>query len=891
LPSHTKKSSLFYLIPPVLSGAAGISYEVLYGRMIADLIGDQFLVSAAVLMTFLLGIGFGAKYAHHFGNFLWMIEAGIGAYALSFLSLKPQLENFLYSTNIILHTLEGKLFICVLLLLIPAFLIGCTIPLFSEYLESFFDSGSFSSVYALYTIGSGFAALLIEFLLIRSLGIEKTVIFFAGINFIIALILKLYHASFARSSSSSSVSSPLKLPYHLFIALILSGIASSIFQLYMVKLAELLFGPFRESFALVLSLTLFGIGVGSLLVRFRKLSFQGALSLNLLGLLIIAGALEYGVSVYANLHPMVESNYSGLILLKILLLFFCMGFSTIGFGATIPALLKEDSNLAQDSGHLLFLSALANTTGFLLMVLFLHRLLEYGNQLFVILLLSTAALLFASFQNKNQMQKVIAASSFIAIIQYNFWDDNLLYLSYRSFYSTKAFKANQKAYQNSERFRSAQDVFSITKINGIPYFFINGYISIPLNSPSEKIVGALSSIFSRKTDNALVLGLGSGATAAAVGYFFQSTEVIEINPIVIKNLYRMKQWNLDIEKNPAVDIIHDDGIHYIKSTSKKYDLILNTVTTPLYFSSSKLYTMEFLKEVVTHLNPDGAYVTWIDSRIGDKGVDITLRTLQQNFKYASIFYIKSNYFLLIASQKPLSLQHPELLKTEKAAPLSNNFLEKHHLLSHWIAYNLLSNDVFSLIQNKNEALNTIDFPVLEFEMAQLGKEGFLNFKKKMLAQLNPDEIQSAFAGKQEFNIIEAMLHAENFPNNSEIALRWNELGKLKIPNLDGKHSQARMGYFKAIAQLLNTGTAHFRYAEVLDDYGLYEESIKEYQICLDLDANYPLAHFYMAASYEYQRKYRQAKTEYLKEKSKESGLSEEIKKRVQAIDLKIKAEE
>lgn len=41
----------------LLSGFAGISYEILYGRILGNMMGDQFAVSAAILMTFLLGIG------------------------------------------------------------------------------------------------------------------------------------------------------------------------------------------------------------------------------------------------------------------------------------------------------------------------------------------------------------------------------------------------------------------------------------------------------------------------------------------------------------------------------------------------------------------------------------------------------------------------------------------------------------------------------------------------------------------------------------------------------------------------------------------------------------------------------------------------------------------
>jgi len=94
---------------------------------------------------------------------------------------------------------------------------------------------------------------------------------------------------------------------------------------------------------------------------------------------------------------------------------------------------------------------------------------------------------------------------------------------------------------------------------------------------------------------------------------------------------------------------------------KEYSLILNTVTAPLYFSSSKLYTTDFFRNIKERLSDDGVYVTWMDSRIGDKGADIILRSLQQSFQHCAISYVKGAYFLLIASDEPLFMRHRKVL--------------------------------------------------------------------------------------------------------------------------------------------------------------------------------------------------------------------------------------
>ena len=111
------------LLPGLLlvSGLCGISYEVLYGRLLGNVFGDQFLVSTAVLLTFMLGIGLGAYFAHRLWRHLWLVEAGIGAYATLFALNLGGIESLLYSLLPGIGTaLASTLFMGVILLIVPA---------------------------------------------------------------------------------------------------------------------------------------------------------------------------------------------------------------------------------------------------------------------------------------------------------------------------------------------------------------------------------------------------------------------------------------------------------------------------------------------------------------------------------------------------------------------------------------------------------------------------------------------------------------------------------------------------------------------------------------------------------------------------------------------------
>ena len=374
------------------------------------------------------------------------------------------------------------------------------------------------------------------------------------------------------------------LPRNYLVSLVLVSIASAVFQLFMVKMSELMFGPFRESFALVLSIILFGIAFGAMLVKRFNIGYARLLLANVIGLFLFLALYRDLLFIYADLYEKAVEHGRAILFLKGGVLLLLMGLPAVTFGATIPALLNTRNEVAKESGSLLYISSLANVAGFLLMALVLHQYLDYGVQLLVISALVTAALLIYQWERIFQWRLPLAAAAVMlstAGLHHFKWDEDLLYLSYTSFHSAKGMEEDRRDFNFPEKFKGYQDVFSINWSNGNPYFFINGYISIPMNNPSEKVVGTLGPMFSPQTKEALVLGLGSGATASAVGLLFDHTDVVEINPVVRDNQFRMKQWNFDIERNPRVNIVVDDGIHYIQSVNKSYDMILNTVTSPL----------------------------------------------------------------------------------------------------------------------------------------------------------------------------------------------------------------------------------------------------------------------------------------------------------------------
>jgi tetratricopeptide (TPR) repeat protein/predicted membrane-bound spermidine synthase len=677
----------------------------------------------------------------------------------------------------------------------------------------------------------------------------------------------LYFAGKPVASLPPPAESATTLPRNDIISLVLVSIASAVFQLFMVKMSEMMFGPFRESFALVLAIILFGIAFGSFLVKRLGIAYDKLLLANVVGLLLFLLLYRDLMFVYAELYEKAVEHGRAILLLKGGILVLLMGIPAITFGATIPALLNVRNEVARESGSLLYISSLANVGGFLLMALVLHQYLDYGVQLVAISVLVTMALVAFQWHQIRQWQSnrwSLAAAAVLATtvgVHHSKWDEDLLYLSYTSFHTAKDMTDDRKAFNFPEKFKGYQDVFSINWSDGKPYFFINGYISIPMNNPSEKVVGAAGSMYSPKTGDALVLGLGSGATASVVGLLFDHTDVVEINPVVRDNQFRMKRWNFDIESNPRVNIVVDDAIHYIQSESKTYDMILNTVTSPLYFSSSKLYTLDFFDKIKHRLRPDGMYVTWMDSRIGSQGARIVLNTLKQRFKHCSVLFIKSGYYLLLASDDPVRLHHPDLV--DKSPELKKNLMQ-NKIIPRQLAYNVLTSEVFTDKMKFDAPINTIDRPVLEFEMASLKKKEFTDFQKQLFDTLSLDDVAQAVTPVLKYDPVEHIAHVKMALKNSTVTARFEQLGRIYVSDLDSRVDDEVLRNYQLIATTVNDAETHH---ELGDQYRLrqrYDEAVHEYQKALQLEPRHKDSLFNIAACQEYQGRLGDALNTYQK---------------------------
>jgi predicted membrane-bound spermidine synthase len=724
-----KNSTQLILVVVMLSGVCGIAYETLYSLILSTYFGNIFYIQAAILTTFLLSIGVGSLVAYKFIKHIWLIEFGIGLYALLTIFLFNQenlVINFIASLNYqvpIILTLTVALF-----LIIPASLIGFSIPIMTIYLRENLKrnkGNSFNYVYFAYNLSASFCILVVEFFILRKFGITFAVIFIALINFIISFLLfKKIKTPEIRKEDKIDLEDFKK--WHgnnKLLALFLVSLASGMFQLIFLKIINIIFGPLNENFSIMLAVVLLGMAGGSFIAYKFKPKYSTYLSLFSLIILISFVFVAPVIYLWAFSQEKfaIEMGFSLLVKLVIVVGFGLLGFMTTG--SSIPLLyqrIKKDFK----PGELLAVSSFGNCFGFLIITFFLF---EHFDFYFLPIITSAIVILALFVYSKKifRMYNLFLMIFFLifSLMVYYFWPSELLKVGYRRFNSVGSIEYFKENFKEADTYKKFDNDVSVVKLkDGSRWLTLNGYLTLAFYAGNdvttlrETILGISPALFSKKQENALIIGLGSGVTAGAAGQVFSEVRVVDINPAMIEIMEEFKENNYDILNQNNVEIVIQDGIVELFQTKEKYDAIINTLTTPTYYSASKFWTKNVYDQISKKLNHDGVYAAWFDTSIGEKGIKIMAKTLNASFEDCRFVVLNSTYYGTICKNKMIDTNDLNRIDWNR------RILDKYEEFEFSENYNLndfLENLIIEIDEqkfiDKKIPLNTFDRQVLGFQ--------------------------------------------------------------------------------------------------------------------------------------------------------------------------------
>ena len=417
---------------------------------------------------------------------------------------------------------------------------------------------------------------------------------------------------------------------------------------------------------------------------------------------------------------------------------FLLSVPYVFLGATIPALLHREADVARRSGTLLLVSGIGNGAGLLAFMFLAHPFLRiFTIPVLIWVLLVLAVLLHSGFKLRARQLLPLAASLALLPVVYLHSESDIYLLHQPP--APGASVVHYKSTSDNVSYVSTPE-YSYIRFNGQPSIFITGQPEERGSSGrvnfGETVSGIIPAIFAPKRDDALVFGMGSGITAGASATVFRHTDVVEINAAAFPLVEAIGHINFGVASNPAATIIHDDARSYLVSTTNKYDAIVNSVPTPTYFAAGKIYTVEFLNLVKRALRPGGVYSGWFTpGDMSTDGVGTLIATLADRFKYCNLAILRHGYYFTSCSDEPLvakgGIDYPESVAQVLAGV-------RGVTLDEYFSSIVVSDDIFKYLDLSQLPLNTDNFPILEFQATRLGRR-----------ELSVDPIVSAPA---QFNI-------------------------------------------------------------------------------------------------------------------------------------------
>jgi spermidine synthase len=403
-------SGIFLLVLAcfLLSGFSGLTYEILWTRMMVKIIGSAPFAVSIILSIFMGGLGLGSYLAGRIVDrfrqplalvkLYGLLELLIAVYALlipllpsAFQPFQTLLYNGLYDRFLLYHL--ATFMISAVILGLPVICMGATLPILCRfYVANLTQLGTHTGrLYGLNTIGAALGSLSCGFWLISLWGVSGTLAVAVAINFMIGLAC-LALGRKARLTLAPKVTEPAghkkakrkkqmidREPSGTFerkAALVIfgiSGFCAMASEVIWTRLLGLIVGPTAYSFTIVLVTFITGLALGSLLFGYLADRVKNAFRLLLLTQ-IAAALLVLGVSqllgssqlFFAKLIFTFKDQFALQSLLKAALLFGFMILPTLCFGACFPLVGKITTRSVDQVGRSIGRAYMVNTAGALL---------------------------------------------------------------------------------------------------------------------------------------------------------------------------------------------------------------------------------------------------------------------------------------------------------------------------------------------------------------------------------------------------------------------------------------------------------------------------------------------------------------------------------------------
>jgi spermidine synthase len=708
-----------------LSGASGLIFEMVWTRGLTLVFGSTTLAISTVLATFMGGLGLGAYLAGKVADRLRdparayaIAELLIGAYALLvpvLLARYPALNQWLWTAFGDRYALLSVLrfLAAAVLLLVPATLMGATLPILGRYLVARpWEIGRvglrLGSLYAVNLFGAVAGAFFAGFVLLPTVGVRVTNFVAAGLDLALAAVVLAARPLAARRERKPTLDElaarilPLgggggaaMIPVGraarrvVLAGYALSGLTAMTLQVLWTRALAVVLGSSIFSFTIILLAFLVGLGLGSAL--FGRLVDREPNPVRALALLHLNIVAAVGLSyVLTDEAPflfawLVSSTNAGVDAIQ-----FCqfaaacvtMLPATILMGGVFPYTVRVVTGrldrLGRDLGSAYALNTLGAIAGsFLSGFVVLPRLgLQRGIAATAVVGLLLAAALFLVAPRLGRRQRAagvaIAAAMGLAILVMPRW--NLINFSMGLFRVSLARdyierRDQGKAWERPRLVYYRDGLSTTVSVDQWGRNFSlknNGKVdaSSDADMPTQIGVGLLPLLLyphdvGARPPRVALIGFGSGVTAGSITQFpIRALEVVELEPAIYEASRFFEHVNHRPLANPKVTARVGDGRNFLTQRQDRFDVIVSQPSNPWITGVSNLFTREYFRAVRARLQPDGLFCQWAQLyEMSPFNIKTIYRTLREEFPYVMVFAAEdlSSDTVLIASAQPIAL--------------------------------------------------------------------------------------------------------------------------------------------------------------------------------------------------------------------------------------------
>ncbi|MFL5728728.1 MAG: spermine synthase [Cytophagaceae bacterium] len=624
-----------------LSGFAALCYQVVWERILTLFTGSDTISVSLIVSCFMLGLGLGNLFGgvlssklNERTSLLVFAGAELLISLFGFFS-KCIFYDWLYE-SILVGDLYLRMALVFLLLLLPTFLMGLTLPILAKEARKSISS-HIAILYSVNTFGAAIGAFISAWFFIPAWGFEGALRIAACMNLITSLGVFLISRQSTTNAEQQeppgeiekgSYSFSFWLGFYLF-----SGLSALSLEMIWFRILGFAGKSVSFTFPILLFFYLGGIAIGSLLgifvikkiknkERFLLLSQSVILIYPLLSVLalflfvsgpgLFVSIKEYLIQPEPEMPSVLQPFFY--ILLPVFLMGIPVVLMGLNFALIQKVVQKQFSEAGRRLGYLQFMNIIGSFLGSLITAFILFKYLGTSGTL-IMLSLSGLLFLILFFRNSNRLKWILMLTvSILVLPAIFFFPDNHRMWAILSGKTERQVLVSEDEvavstikFPDHQKDHSASVFVNNTGQSRLPYY----------KNTIHTVLGSLPALIHPRPTDIAIIGLGSGCTAYCAGLREETRNII---------CYELVEGEMDVlEKYLALTsdsgasaFLSDrrmkfrfqDGRYEIRNSSQKYDIIEADAIRPNALYSGNLYSLEYFSMIKSKLKKGGFAVTW-----------------------------------------------------------------------------------------------------------------------------------------------------------------------------------------------------------------------------------------------------------------------------------------